>query len=122
MTDSAESRIGRLEQKLAALERDLLNVGRDVEALDKAREAVIRIEEQIRQIRAEITGLRESIAEDRAAAKAMNVALTEKLEEMTKAAAEDARDARRTLRNGMWGIASALVLAAGGIIAAGGHP
>lgn len=113
--ETPDTRINRLEQKMAALEQEVRNVVHDVDTLAPVQMAVVRIEEQARQIRDELSELRKAVAQDRQAAKDANDKLTSQI-------ADDAKDARRTLRNGMWGIASALILAAGGIVAAGGHP
>lgn len=107
---------------MAALEQELRNVAHDVDTLAPVQMAVVRIEEQIKQVHAELSGLREAVVQDRATAKAENALLTAQIKAMAEASADDARDARRTLRNGMWGIGAALIVAGGGIVAAGAHP
>jgi len=120
--DSPETRLGVLERQMAALEQKVRDVAHDVDALAPVQMAIARIEEQIRAIRGEITGLRDTLSSDRRAAKEANAKLTRELHEMREERLKSDADAKRTLKAGLWGVIAAVVVAAGGVIAAGAHP
>lgn len=120
--DTPQARLGVLERQMATLEQKVHDVVRDVDLLAPVQLAVVRIEEQIRTIRTEITSLREALTEDRRATKKSNEALTKELHEMREESAKSDRDAKRTLKAGLWGVGAAVIMAAGGIVASGVHP
>jgi len=107
---------------MAALKQQVLDVSEDVKATGSMVERLARIETTMVQVDKEIIGLREAMRQDRADANQRAEKLTKELKDMREEAAANDRDARRTLKIGLFGLATAVITAAGGIVAAGVHP
>lgn len=107
---------------MATLEQQVRDVAHDVDTLAPVQMAVVRIEEQVRHIREEVTGVRDAIVDDRRAVKQANERIAEEMRTMRTEAAENDLASSRQLRNGIIAIFVAVITAAGGIIASGGHP
>lgn len=119
MPDTAEARIGRLEQKMATLEQQLRDVAHDVDTLAPVQLSVARIEEQLKQVSKEIEGLRLAILEERRVAKEQVDTLGAELTKMRNDQASQAKANKTQLIAAAVSIITTLLLVGGTIVAAG---
>lgn len=118
MSDSAETRINRLEMQVVALEQQVHDVREDVRTLENVKERLARIEEQVSQVKEGVASLGNVIVEDRNAARKRGEKMAEELQELRDQQAADQKAGRRDLRNAAVGLATTVVtVGAGAIIA-----